>query len=98
LRAGQHVAGVIGAALLTGLRGNREQPAREGNIVHANAAGEQAVVANAMEAGRKDMSEKTPDELGDGERHCLLTIAPLDPVILPFEGNVRVTAGRLRVP
>jgi len=53
--------------------------------MRAGAAGQQAVVANAMEAARQDVNEKAADELGDGKRHRLLATAPLEPIILPFE-------------
>jgi hypothetical protein len=63
----------------------REQLAHPGDVMRADAAGQQAVVANAMEAARQDVNEKAADELGDGKRHRLLAIAPLDPIILPSE-------------
>ena len=51
-------------------------------------------MANAMEAARQDVNEEAANELGDGKRHRLLAIAPLDPVILPFERNRAVSVGR----
>ena len=43
---------------------NGEQLARLGDIVGARAAGEQAVVADAVEAVWQDMDQESADELG----------------------------------
>src|SRR5579863_2239945 len=56
---------------LDGLRGRREQLAQPGDVMRAGAAGQQAVVANAVEAVRQDVNEEAANELGDGERHRL---------------------------
>src|SRR5271155_3077357 len=69
-------ARVIGSLVLTG---RREQLAHSGDVLFTSAAGQQAVVANAMEAARQDVNEKAADELGDGERHGLLAIAAFGP-------------------
>ena len=53
----------------------------------ANRAGEQAVVADAVEAGRQHVQEKAADELGGVERHGLEAVAAFDPVVLPLEGD-----------
>ena len=44
-------------------------------------------MANAVEALRQHMQEKAPDELMRVERHGLVTLRPLDTVVLVFEGN-----------
>ena len=49
---------VIDVAVLILLGGSREQPARDGDVVSAGAAGEQAVMANAMESGWQHVHEK----------------------------------------
>src|SRR6202166_4680020 len=72
-------------------RGQREQLAHPGDVMRACAAGQQAVVANAMEAARQHVNEEAADELGDGKRHRLLPIATLYPVILPFDRNRAVS-------
>ena len=51
------------------------------------AIGEQAVVADAMQALGQHMDQEAPDELMRGQRHGLVAAGPLDPVILPFEGD-----------
>ena len=66
---------------------NGEQLARAGDVVGAGAAGEQAVVADAVEALRQDVDQEAADELVGGERHDLLAIATLDAIVLPSEGD-----------
>ena len=85
------LAGVIGSVVWIGLLGRREQLAHPGDVMRAGAAGQQAVVANAVEAARQHVNEEAANELGNGERHRLLAIAPLAPVILPFERNGAVS-------
>ena len=47
---------------------NGEQFASSGDVVGARAAGEQAVVADAVEAVRQHVDQESADELGGGER------------------------------
>src|SRR6185436_18069485 len=49
--------------------------------------GEQAVVADAVEALGQHVDEEAADELVGCERHRLVSVAALDPVILPFEDD-----------
>ena len=56
----------------------------------SNRSGEQAVVADAMEAAGQDVQEKAADELGGVERHGLEPVAAFDPVVFPFEGDALV--------
>jgi hypothetical protein len=44
-------------------------------------------MANAVEAAREHVHEKTADELSSGESHRLVSLATLDPIILPLERN-----------
>ena len=56
----------LGAVGIRGLglcRGHVEQTAHSGDVVGARAAGEQAVVADAVEAGRQDVDQEAADEL-----------------------------------
>ena len=53
----------------------------------AGAAGEQAVMANAMESGWQHVNEKTADELCGVESHRFGAIASLEPIVFPFERN-----------
>src|SRR5271166_3167145 len=48
----------------------------------AIAAGEQAVVADAVEALGQDVDEETADELSDVERHGGVAAGSVDPVVL----------------
>jgi hypothetical protein len=70
-----------------------EQTARPGDVVGARAAGEQAVVADAVEATRQDVDQESADELAGGEYHDLLTIAAIGTIVLPSEGHVGAVAG-----
>jgi Tripartite tricarboxylate transporter TctB family len=69
-----------------------EQAARLGNVVGAGTAGEQAVVADAVEAERQDVDQKSADELGGGQRHDLLAITIFGAIVLPSEGHVGAVA------
>ena len=78
-----------GTDCFDGINGNdwrREQFAGAGDVVSALAAGEQAIVADAVEACGQDVDEKAADELVGGERHQLVAVWTFDPVILPLEG------------
>jgi len=70
----------------------REQFAGAGDVLGAFAAGEQAIVADAMEACGQHVHEEAADELVDGERHHLVALAAFEPVVLPLEGDALVVA------
>ena len=53
--------------------------------VAADAIGEEARMANAVEAGGQDMDQEAADELRFGQAHHLHPVAALDPVVLPPE-------------
>ena len=75
----------LGAAVIPGLglyHRHVEQAARPGDVVGARTAGEQAVVADAVEAVRQDVDQETADELGGGECHDLLTVATIGAIVL----------------
>ena len=57
------------------------------DVLSANRAGEQAVVADAVEAARQHVQEKAADELVGVERHGLEPVASFAAVVLPFEGD-----------
>src|SRR5687768_18359385 len=59
----------------------------------AAAIGEQAVVADAMEAAGQHVNEKAADELVAGQRHDLVPLPALGAVVLPPEGDAGVVAG-----
>src|ERR1035437_10989735 len=52
------------------------------------AVGQEAVVADALKAGRNGVLQEAADELVGGEGHHLGLVAV--PVILPLEGNLAV--------
>src|ERR1700746_1726765 len=70
-----------------------EQFAGACDVVRARAFGEQAVVADAVEATRQHVDEEATDELVCGERHLLVAIATLDAVVLPLEGDALLVEG-----
>src|SRR6267378_7092053 len=85
----------LGAVGIPGLglcRGHVEQTADPGDVVGACGAGEQAVVADAMEALRQDVDEEAADELAGGECHDLLAITSFGAIILPSEGDTGAVA------
>jgi len=69
---------------------NRQQRADACNILGAGLAGEETVVSDAVEARWQDVHEKTADELVGIERHELVSLGALDPIILPLESDALV--------
>ena len=67
-----------------------QQFAGAGDVLGALTAGEQAIVADAVEACGQHVHEKAADELVGGERHHLIAFAPFEPVVLPLEGDALV--------
>src|SRR5215470_2701028 len=64
-----------------------KQLSRPRDVLAPLAAGEQAVVADAVEAVWQDVDEEATDELVGIECHRLVSIAAFDPVVLPPEGD-----------
>ena len=85
--------GVVGSPGLGLCRRHVEQMARSGDVVGARATGEEAIVADAVEATRQDVDQETADELAGGECHDLLTITTFGAIVLPSEGDTGVVAG-----
>jgi hypothetical protein len=84
----------LGAVDIPGLglcRRYVKQAARPGDVVGARAAGEQSVVADAVEAVRQDVDEEAADELAGGECHDLLAI--IGTIVLPSKGHAGAVAG-----
>ena len=79
------IGGIIGLGLCEG-----EQLASAGDVVAAGGFGQQAIVADAVEALRQDMDEEAADELADSERHQLVPMVAFDPVVLPPESDAGV--------
>ena len=85
---------VIGALVLFARDRRGEQLARAGDVLGADAAGEQAVMANAVKAGWQDMDKEAADELVGREPHDLLPRAAFGAVILVFESDAVAVAGQ----
>jgi len=64
-----------------------QQAAAEVQFGRAVAVGQQAVVADALEAGRKRMLQEAADELIGGNGHQLLLLPVA--VVFPLEGDLR---------
>ena len=64
-----------------------KQLASAGQVGGALAVGEQAVVADAMEALGQDVDQEAADELVGGQRHRLVSARPVDAVVLVSEGD-----------
>ena len=60
-------------------------PKSSRDCLDAIAGGEQAVVADAMEALGQYVDEEPADELADVERHRRVPAGTLDPVVFDFE-------------
>src|SRR6266545_398517 len=72
--------GITGLVLRSG---RVEQFSHPRDVLDALAAGEQAVVADAVEAAGERVNEESANELVGRERHHLEAVASLGPVILP---------------
>src|SRR6516164_436240 len=78
----------IGAARLLGRRWGQVQEFTHGfHRFGAIGAGEQAVVADAVETLGEDVAEEAADELADVERHGRVAAGSLDPIVLDLEGD-----------
>ena len=73
---------------------NGEQLTCPGDVLGTLAAGEEAVVANAMEAAREHMDQEAADELAVGERHHLGPLTAVGAIVLPFECDRRPRRAR----
>src|SRR5271166_828859 len=76
-------------ALGSGSR-RREQLPSALDVVRSKRAGDEAVVADAVEAAWQHVQEKTADELVGRERHGLEPVAAVDPIVLPLECDALV--------
>ena len=88
------LAGIDGGTGDLGLcRRYVEQLARPRDIAGARAAGEQAIVADAVKAVRQDVDQEAADELGGGQCHDLVAITTFGTIVLPSEGDAVAVAG-----
>jgi hypothetical protein len=72
---------------------NGEQLTRTCDVVGARAFGEQAVVADAVEAFWQHVDQESADELAGSECHDLLAAATLGAIVLPSEGDALLIEG-----
>jgi len=82
-------AGLIGGWGLRALgllyaRGNRQQHSQLSDIVCAGAIGEEAVMADAVQALGQDVHQQPANELVGIERHRCVPAGSLDPVVHPW--------------
>ena len=94
--AGAWRAGVdwFAPMVVRGGRRDGEQLAGEREAGLAGGAGEQAVVADAMEAARQDVEQEAADELVGGERHDLLPVGAVAAIVLVAEGDAALVEAR----
>src|SRR5271166_3832568 len=64
-----------------------EQSAGALDVARSNRAGEQAVMADAVEAAGQHVQEEAADELAGVERHGPEPVVAFDPVVFPLEGD-----------
>ena len=72
---------LVGVAGLALRRRDAEQLTGAGEVFGAPAVGEDAVVADAVEAAGQNVDEKAADELVAGQPHDLLPVAALGAVV-----------------
>jgi hypothetical protein len=70
--------------------GHIEHTSTERELVGAVAVGEEAIMSNAMEAGRQHVEQETPHELADVEAHDFALVITALPIVLPAETDVGV--------
>ena len=83
---GRLVAIIIIGRIALGLLAT-EQLASAFDVVGAGGLGEQAVVADAVQALGQDVDEEAADELVGCERHHLVAIGAFEPIVLVFEAD-----------
>ena len=71
-----------------GLRlGHSQQFAGPGQIARLGAAGQEAVVTDAVQAGGQDVDQQAEDELVRLQRHGGIASVALDAIVLDLEGH-----------
>lgn len=74
-------------------RDNVQQFAHQRQADFTHAAGEQAVVADAMEAARQHVEQEASNELAGGQRHDLPAINSVAAIILVAECDTVIVEG-----
>ena len=93
--AGQGLAAVavVAGRLRLGLRlGHGEQAAAQHQLAPPVAVGEEAEMPDAVEAGRQEVEQEAPDELGGGQRHRLEAVRLA--VVLEAEAHAPAVEGQ----
>src|SRR6266496_4182784 len=85
-REGRLVAIITIGSIALGLLAT-EQLAGACDVVGAGGLGEQAVVADAVQALGQDVDEEAADELVSCECHHLVAIGAFEPIVLVFEAD-----------
>ncbi len=80
-----------GGCLVAALQG--QQGTRPRKISGAIAVGEEAVMADTMEAFGQDVAQEAANEFSDREPHSLLPVVTFGPVVFPLEGDAFVVEG-----
>ena len=78
---------------IDGRRRGGDQLSGARHVGLAAGAGQQPVVANAMEALRQNVEQEAPDELIGGERHGAVPHPPVAAVVLVPEGDAALVEG-----
>ena len=79
--------GAVAVAAGRGWVGHAKELAGQCDAAGAIAAGQEAIVADAVKPVGQHMDQETADELVGVERHELIASVALGPVILPFESD-----------
>src|SRR5215218_9383227 len=79
--------------VVVGRQRDGQQVAGEREARLARGPGEQAVVADAVEAARQDVEQEAADELVGGKGHDLLPVGSVTAVILVAEGDAGLVEG-----
>ena len=94
---GLAVQGLAAVAVVAGWRlgrrlGHAEQAAAQRQLAPPVAVGEEAEMPDAVEAGRQEVEQKAPDELGGGQRHRLEAVRLA--VVLEAEAHAPAVEGQ----
>src|SRR5204863_9562436 len=85
--------GAVAVAARRGWVGHAKELAGQCDAAGPIAAGQEAIVTDAVKPVGQHMDQDASDELVGVERHQLVASAGLGPVILPFEGHALAVEG-----
>jgi hypothetical protein len=87
MRGGWRLVGIAGIRIGIVVLRHADELAGARDVVGAGGSGEQAVVADAVEAFGQDVAQETADELTGGKRHPLVSGAAVGAIVLVAEGD-----------